>query len=687
MLECKLAQGKGEVFVQDVKAAPEPQSILFYEWQADDLVRFCTNNHKFSVLTVDTTFNLGDFFVTPMTYHHLMLEDVHTRNHPIMVGPMLVHQRMQFSTFNYFASTLIGYNKSLRNILAFGTDGDKNMTEALGHNFPFALQLRCFLHFKKNVEEKLRDLAIPHHTSQMFLDDIFGKSEGNVRMGGLVDASSVDDFDHKLDALEQPWNTREAPYAGQNGPQFYNHFKTVKANVVRHHMRKDIREAVGLGSPPAIFTTNSSEALNSVLKKQVSYKKTQWPEFVQQMKALVDAQRNEVIRSLSGRGRYRLAENCQHLGVSMEEWSKMRPDQRRKVVQKFESVQLPKPSSSASSNACSIDQASSSTSYGPSSCSVKSINISAEESGIHTIPLVTLQAIWSKADSLLKGDNTITPAPGADRRARCVISYHSDVPHIVRPKGNGQYACDTNCPQWVSSKICSHSVAVAQLNSSLGEFLEWYTACAHRPNLTALAVTGMPSGRGRKKNQMPRSRAKPNAAPPDAFVVSPPSLAQTPTAQLPATSAPPAHLPGSSPPPLVFVGQSNNYTSPLLQPNTFLTTPAPVNMNPFYIKFITGNIRICHGCRSSLCTTTGMVPNPPYDITIARAERRPYRDVSGNLVTPQKETAAHYHVRIDCVKAADPNFVPMSLHIPSDIYSQLNPVHREYLSGVFELSM
>ena len=104
MLECKLAQGKGELFVEDVKAAPEPQSVLFYQWQVDDLVHFCTNNSNFSVLTVDTTFNLGDFFVTPMTYH-LFLECIHTGKHPIMIGPMLVHQRMQFATFNYFAST------------------------------------------------------------------------------------------------------------------------------------------------------------------------------------------------------------------------------------------------------------------------------------------------------------------------------------------------------------------------------------------------------------------------------------------------------------------------------------------------------------------------------------------------------------------------------------------------------
>lgn len=52
MLECKLAQGKGQVFVQDVKAAPEPQSVMFYDWQAQDLIRFCTNNQTFSILTV-----------------------------------------------------------------------------------------------------------------------------------------------------------------------------------------------------------------------------------------------------------------------------------------------------------------------------------------------------------------------------------------------------------------------------------------------------------------------------------------------------------------------------------------------------------------------------------------------------------------------------------------------------------
>ena len=150
MIECKHAQGTASVFVQDVKAAPYPMSVSCFEWQIQDMVRFLMCNHRFSVLTVDTTYKLGEFYVTPMTYHHLMVENIKTKKHPVMLGPLLVHQKVDFPAFNYFASTLIGSWKEPKHVLAFGT-GDKAIVEALSHNFPFAIQLRCFLHFK-NVE-------------------------------------------------------------------------------------------------------------------------------------------------------------------------------------------------------------------------------------------------------------------------------------------------------------------------------------------------------------------------------------------------------------------------------------------------------------------------------------------------------------------------------------------------------
>lgn len=79
-------------------------------------MRFLTNEKLFGIFTADTTYNLGEFYVTPMTYKHLMLADVITQKHPTMAGPMLVHQRKNFSSFNYFANTLVCFNKQLRHI-------------------------------------------------------------------------------------------------------------------------------------------------------------------------------------------------------------------------------------------------------------------------------------------------------------------------------------------------------------------------------------------------------------------------------------------------------------------------------------------------------------------------------------------------------------------------------------------
>ena len=86
MLECKLAQGCQELFVRDVKAAADPQCVLSFDWHLQDMEQFLTQPEEFRTLTVDTTYNLGQFYVIPTTYPHLMLEDISTRKHPAMLG-------------------------------------------------------------------------------------------------------------------------------------------------------------------------------------------------------------------------------------------------------------------------------------------------------------------------------------------------------------------------------------------------------------------------------------------------------------------------------------------------------------------------------------------------------------------------------------------------------------------------
>jgi len=105
MQMCKDTFGSDTVFVQSVEAAPAPMCVLATTQQLVDIERFCTKS-QVSVLSIDPTFNLGPFYVTPTTYHNLLVE-TSTDSNPIMLGPILIHQTKTFRPFHYFASTMI----------------------------------------------------------------------------------------------------------------------------------------------------------------------------------------------------------------------------------------------------------------------------------------------------------------------------------------------------------------------------------------------------------------------------------------------------------------------------------------------------------------------------------------------------------------------------------------------------
>ena len=97
MQTCKDSSESDSVFVRSVEAAPEPMCILGTNQQLMDMERFCTG-HPSSVLSIDPTFNLGPFNVTPTTYHHLLVETSSGSN-PILLGPILITKLRPFALF------------------------------------------------------------------------------------------------------------------------------------------------------------------------------------------------------------------------------------------------------------------------------------------------------------------------------------------------------------------------------------------------------------------------------------------------------------------------------------------------------------------------------------------------------------------------------------------------------------
>ena len=108
--------------------------------------------------------------------------------------------------------------------------------------------------------------------------------------------------------------------------------------------------------------------------------------------------------------------------------------------------------------------------------------------------------MWKKAENLIQSEGHILKVPWlSDEKARLVKSSSSPQPHVVQTRSNNKclYICDSNCPMFKGFSLCSHVVAVAEVNGDLPVFLKSIQKGC-KPNLSAIATQGLPCGSGRK---------------------------------------------------------------------------------------------------------------------------------------------------------------------------------------------
>ena len=261
MVMCKEGEGSKSVdaFVRIVSAAPYPMMMLAFDWMLDDLVRFCAKKNCSSILGVDATFNLGAFDVTVTTYRHLLLTtSVKCVKHPALIGPMFIHIKKDFAAYHFFASSLVSKRPELKHLQVFGSDGESALVNAFSTVYSEAIHLRCFLHFRGNIEHKLRQLNVPSTTIKEFTRDIFGCP--TLLQHGLVDAQDELELNRMMSKLEDKWNGYETPF--NSPPVFYSWFMEHGVKVIASSMLSSLREKAGLGSPPDPYYTNEIESKN-----------------------------------------------------------------------------------------------------------------------------------------------------------------------------------------------------------------------------------------------------------------------------------------------------------------------------------------------------------------------------------------------------------------------------------------
>jgi len=439
MLQCKTSI-PGKEFVRTVVAAPEPMALLATNQQLDDMVRFLTNPIEFGIMGVDPTFNFGDFNVTPIVYRNLLLEH-RTKHHcPLMLGPILVHQQKKFSSYNFFASGLISLRPALRNILAFGTDGEVELYKAFMTNFPNALHLRCFRHYRANLSMKLKELKIPSSVSDDFLLDIFGRTEEGIHTEGLVDVEDASAFEEKLEELQDVWDAREQACNPTMTPTFFDWFITHKSEEIVSSMLRPIREAAGLGCPPSPYYTNDSECINSVMHGKTKYRASQWDQFNTSMQELVHQSFQILELAVLDKGAARFKAMYKHLVVDQLNWVRMTSKQRELHLRKVSKTEVTGSLSCAGSDDKSLMD-SSSTDYSP-------LPISPDEAGLSDIPLTTVKGIWNKAKELLQTQGAVVNGPCFSKSPNTTIivaSKSGSKPRIVTVKPGGIVCCESSC--------------------------------------------------------------------------------------------------------------------------------------------------------------------------------------------------------------------------------------------------
>ena len=242
--------------------------VLGTEVLCSHISRFTTSKKMSYPLSIDSTFNMGLFGVTPIVYKHLFLKSKRTCESPIFLGPMMLHHRKTEENYRIHSSVCTAKIKHLNEAWGFMTDGEEALIQAWSADMPKAKHLRRFKHFEGNCKEKLRTLGICSSKQQnTFINKVFGVKG---KKEGILDAEDKKDLKRRLEASKEELD-REEKYECKFWKYLESNYNMMRANMVAKVQRRAGLKDGPDGKPVRSYT-NPSESMNHVmssLKKDI----------------------------------------------------------------------------------------------------------------------------------------------------------------------------------------------------------------------------------------------------------------------------------------------------------------------------------------------------------------------------------------------------------------------------------
>ena len=306
---------------------PNMRFVYCPEYVLSNIVRECCSIESKCIFSIDTTYNIGPFYVTPSTFQ---MEDVKheasgsERAH--FPGPAMFHVRRTARDFIYFSSTLCEINPNFSKVKFIGCDRDdaqRNFLNPLRTPAP----LYCTKHVQDDISRKLVDLKLD---SAPYLQDVFGSVHNETL--GLIDCDARV-FRSRLLELEKRWD-----------PRFSKYFKSYIEEDMRVGMLAPLMKMLNIDR----FYNNASESTNAKYKlKAHAYVAAErgllpnqnlnlsFTEAVDVYKALLEEHRIDLAMSASGNGSYQL-KGKKAKAVKSKNWDDLCKSEKIKKLAKID---------------------------------------------------------------------------------------------------------------------------------------------------------------------------------------------------------------------------------------------------------------------------------------------------------------------------------------------------------------
>ena len=608
---CKEDESSQKPFLRFVQGAPYPMCFLANDRQLHDIVKCCTNQKKFAILGLDTTYNCGEFWLTTTAYKQLQLRTRRGGNPPVLNGPALLHKTKDEATFRYMSSCMTRLCPDIQNVRAVGTDRDRALFNGFLQQFPRAIHVLCKKHMEDDIQRKLTHLGITGNYKIDFIKDIFGSAAEH--QSGMVDCTDASEFRQKLAEFKDTWESRERLARDSNSCSFFSWFEKYQAKDIEEKMLLNIRRNAGLGDE--FFLNNDVESSHHALKHSCHHKLSDWPTFVKKLRELVDRQQRDVERSLVNTGPYKLAPHYNNLEVSVDRWfSDMSEEQRVRYIQRFlrrpliTSPRSTPPAQKSVKMPMAQDIQQKHSSEKDSTRDLPKF----EDTGL---PPLTYARSWRNAQKILNTPNGIVDDPG-NSSGKMVISLTTSQPHLVKTPGTGKFVC--GCQGYRERNLCAHAISTAAYTCQIWELLSNFHKSARSSDLMECSSQGAPKQIGKKPGHRERKRKRTCS----------PRKTESMTSRQPSANIPRA-------------AKKSRPENPSQSREDRLT---------YKLKWLKGTrVKKCYGCGGSI-RDPPHVPPPPNDMVFTCNEYRLYPTTEGTLRFSMKKEATHYHLSIACIQ-------------------------------------